>query len=79
MADDLDPTPPPGEGPRQPGLPGVLLAAGLAVAAVLGAAVVTALLPREGQDVVFHTPLLIAVLIGGTALVLLRILRAPGR
>jgi hypothetical protein len=45
---------------------------------VLVAAGVTALLPREGQDVVFHTPLLILVLVGGTAFVLWRILRTPG-
>ncbi len=69
----------PGDAPRQPDIPGVLLTAALAVAVVLGAAILTAFLPPEGQDVVFHTPLLIGVLIGGTALVLLRILRAPGR
>jgi len=62
----------------QPGIPGVLLAAGAAGAVVVGAAFLTALLPREGQDIVFHTPLLIAVLIGGTALVLWRILRSTG-
>ena len=45
---------------------------------VLVAAGVTALLPRDGQAVVFHTPLLIVVLIGGTAFVLWRILRHPG-
>ena len=33
----------------------------------------------EGQGVVFHTPLLIVVLIGGTAFVLWRILRSPAR
>ena len=38
----------------------------------------TALLPREGQAVVFHTPLLIVVLVVGTALVLWRILRSSG-
>ena len=47
------------------------------VAIVLAAAAVTALLPGEGQGIVFHTPLLIAVLLGGTAFVLWRILRAP--
>lgn len=79
MAEPRGPAGVPGDAPRQPGIPGVLLAAALAVAAVLGAAVLTAFLPREGQDIVFHTPLLIGVLIGGTALVLLRILRTPGR
>ena len=51
--------------------------AAVAVAVVLLAAGITAVLPREGQAVVFHTPLLIAVLVGGTAFVLWRILRAP--
>ena len=45
---------------------------------MLVAAGVTALLPRDGQAVVFHTPLLIVVLIVGTGLVLWRILRHPG-
>jgi FtsH-binding integral membrane protein len=56
---------------RQPGLREVALVAAAVVAAV------TAVLPREGQAVVFQTPLLIAVLIAGTAIVLWRILRAP--
>ena len=63
---------------RQPGLREVLLLAAAVVAIVLAAAGVTALLPREGQGVVFHTPLLILVLIGGTAIVLWRILRSQG-
>ena len=63
---------------RQPGLREVLLVAAAVIAAVLVAAGVTALLPSEGQGVVFHTPLLILVLIAGTALVLWRILRSPG-
>ena len=62
---------------RQPGIREVLLIAAVAVAVVLFAAGLTALLPREGQDVVFHTPLLIAVLVLGTAFVLWRILRPP--
>ncbi len=62
---------------RQPGLREVVLVAAAVVATVLVAAAVTALLPREGQAVVFQTPLLIAVLIAGTAVVLWRILRAP--
>jgi hypothetical protein len=62
---------------RQPGIRDVLLVAAVAVAVVLLAAGITAVLPREGQAVVFHTPLLIAVLVGGTAFVLWRILRAP--
>ena len=63
---------------RQPGLRDVLLLAVAVVAIVLVAAGVTALLPTEGQGVVFHTPLLILVLIGGTGLVLWRILRSSG-
>jgi FtsH-binding integral membrane protein len=63
---------------RQPGLREVVLVGLAVILTVLVAAGATALLPREGQDVVFHTPLLILVLIVGTALVLWRILRAPG-
>ena len=62
---------------RQPGIRDVLLVAAVAVAVVLLAAGITAVLPREGQAVVFHTPLLIGVLVFGTAYVLWRILRAP--
>ena len=63
---------------RQPDLREVLLLAAAVVVTVLVAAGVTALLPSEGQGIVFHTPLLILVLIGGTALVLWRILRSSG-
>jgi hypothetical protein len=56
----------------------VLLVAAAVIITVLAAAWVTALLPAEGQGVVFHTPLLILVLVGGTALVLWRILRSSG-
>ena len=63
---------------RQPGIREVALVAIAVVVTVLVAAGVTALLPRDGQAVVFHTPLLIVVLIGGTAFVLWRILRHPG-
>jgi len=61
----------------QPGVRRVLLVAAAAVAVVLGAAVLTALLPAGAQSIVFGTPLLIGVLIVGTAAVLWRILRAP--
>ena len=63
---------------RQPGIREVLLVAAAVVLIVLVAAGATALLPREGQELVFHTPLLIVVLIGGTAVVLWRILRSSG-
>ena len=60
---------------RAIGLRDVLLAAGLSVVVVFGAAVLTSLLPPEGQAVVFRTPLLIVVLLVGTAAALWRIAR----
>ncbi len=51
----------------------VLIVAVVAVVAVLGAAILTAVLPNDLQRVVFHTPLLIGVLIVGTGFVLWRI------
>jgi FtsH-binding integral membrane protein len=63
---------------RQPGLREVLLVAAAVVLVVMLAAGVTAVLPGDGQAVVFQTPLLIVVLIVGTGLVLWRILRRPG-
>lgn len=62
---------------RQPGVREVLLVAAVAVIVVLAAAALTAVLPTGVQAVVFHTPLLILVLLGGTAFVLWRILHAP--
>lgn len=70
------PAPTPVHG-RQPGLREVLLITAAVVLTVLVAAGVTGFLPREGQAVVFDTPLLIFVLIFGTAIVLWRILRSP--
>jgi hypothetical protein len=63
---------------RQPGILAVLLVATAAVLVVMAAAGLTALLPAGGQDLVFHTPLLILILIVGTGVVLWRILRRPG-
>jgi hypothetical protein len=63
---------------RSPGLREALLVGELVVVVVLLAGVVTYLLPADARDVVLRTPLLIAVLIGGTAGVLWRISR-PGR
>lgn len=63
---------------RQPGVREVLIVGAAAVALVLAAAAATAILPGDLQGIVFHTPLLIAVLVTGTAFVLWRILRAPG-
>ena len=62
----------------EPGVREALVVGAAAVAIVALAVVVTALLPPEARDVVFRTPLLILVLIVGTAGVLWRITR-PGR
>jgi FtsH-binding integral membrane protein len=51
----------------------VLTVAAVAVGLVLGAAILTSVLPVEAQRLIFHTPLLIALLVLGTALVLWRI------
>jgi uncharacterized membrane protein len=51
----------------------VLIVGAVAVAVVLGAAILTSVLPTDAQRVIFHTPLLIAVLILGTGFVLWRI------
>ena len=64
-------------GTRSLGLREALLVGGLTVLVVLGAAVLTFLLPAGVGDIVFKTPLLILVLIVGTAAVLWRITR-PG-
>ena len=53
----------------------VLGAAAVSLVVVLGAAVATSLLPPEGQAIVFRTPLLIVVLLVGTAVALWRISR----
>ncbi|MEP6638934.1 MAG: hypothetical protein ABJC39_06240 [Chloroflexota bacterium] len=60
---------------RQPGWREALLVALVAVVVVLGAAVLTSFLPTDLQQVVFHTPLAIAVLIVGTGWLLWRISR----
>jgi hypothetical protein len=63
--------------PRQAGWREVLLVAVLVVGVVLGAALLTSVLPPELQRLVFHTPLAILVLVGGTAWLLWRIARRP--
>jgi FtsH-binding integral membrane protein len=60
---------------RSVGLREVLLVAGLSVAVVLGAAIATSFLPKALQEVVFRSPLLIVVLIIGTAALLWGIAR----
>ena len=62
---------------RQPGWREVLIVAAVAVAVVLGAAILTSALPTGIQEVVFHTPLAIVVLVVGTAWLLWRISRRP--
>lgn len=61
----------------QPGWRQVALVAFAVVAVVIGAAVVTSVLPLPVQQAIFHGPVLIGVLIVGTAWVLWRI--AHGR
>jgi heme A synthase len=63
---------------REPGWREVIAVAGLLVAAVLGAAILTSVLPTPVQELVFHTPLAIVVLIAGTAWLLWRISRRTG-
>ncbi len=58
---------------RDAGWREVLAVAAMAAAVVLGAAILTAVLPPDVQRVVFHTPLLIGVLVLGTGFVLWRI------
>jgi hypothetical protein len=65
-------------GGRALGLREALLVGELVVVVVLLAGVVTYLLPGDARDVVLRTPLLIVVLIGGTAGVLWRISRPAG-
>lgn len=63
----------------QPGWGQVMVVAGVVVVAVLGAAAVTSLLPTEVQRLIFHGPVLIGVLVVGTAWVLWRVSRGrPG-
>jgi len=61
----------------QPGWRQVLMVAGAAVVVVLGAAILTSVLPTGAQEIVFHTPLTIIVLIVGTGWLLWRISRRP--
>jgi heme A synthase len=61
----------------QPGWREVLIVAAVAVGIVLGLAVLTSILPTSLQEIVFHTPLAILVLIVGTGWLLWRIARQP--
>jgi hypothetical protein len=68
MAEPVAPRP-------QPGWPQVALVAASVVIVVLGAALITGFLPDDLQRAIFHGPVLIGVLIVGTAWVLWRISR----
>lgn len=59
------------------GLRQVILVAVAVVGIVLGLAFATSLLPADAQRIVFRTPLLIAILVVGTAIVLVRLVRRP--
>jgi uncharacterized membrane protein len=65
------------EAPPQPGWRQVGLVALAVVSIVLGAAVLTSVLPTPIQQAIFHGPVLIGVLIVGTAWMLWRV--AHGR
>jgi hypothetical protein len=60
---------------RRPGLREVLLVGAIVVGAVAVAVIVTSIMPPDAQYIVLRTPLLILVLILGTAGVLWRITR----
>jgi heme A synthase len=62
---------------RTPGWREVLIVGAIVVVVVLGLAVATSLLPVGLQDVVFHTPLTIVVLVVGTVGLLAWIARRP--
>jgi len=62
---------------RQVGWREVLAVSAVVVGVVLGAAVLTSLLPDAVQALVFHTPLAIVVLVAGTAWLLWRLARRP--
>ena len=57
----------------QAGARDVVIVAAVAVGAVLGAAILTSILPDGVQRFLFHEPVTIAVLIVGTAFVLWRV------
>jgi uncharacterized membrane protein len=63
------------EARRQPGWREVIVVAVAVVAVVLGAAIVTSVLPTPIQNAIFHGPVLIVVLVVGTAWLLWRISR----
>ena len=77
MAEPAEPPEPPEppEPGRQAGWLQVLVVACVVVLVVLGAAAATSLLPTDAQRLIFRGPLMIGVLIAGTAWLLWRISR----
>jgi hypothetical protein len=65
-------------GDRQPGFVEVLLVGAAVVAVVAAAVLLTVLLPDDVEQFVYETPLAIAVLVAGTAAVLLFVSRRQG-
>lgn len=65
----------PGTPERQPGWREVLIVAACVVAVVLVLGPLTSLMPTQVQAIVFHTPLMIFVLIGLTGFWLWRVSR----
>ncbi len=65
------------EGVRAFGWREAILVGAIVAGVVLGLAVGTSLLPADAQRLVFRTPLLIVILVAGTALVLFRLVRRP--
>lgn len=55
----------------------VVLVSVAVVGVVFGLAIATSLLPTDIQGIVLRTPLLITVLVVGTAIVLIRLVRRP--
>lgn len=74
MADGSGPTPAPGAA-HQPDATEVMLVAIAVVAVVLGASVVTGILPTPIQQAILRGPVLIAFLVVGTGWLLWRISR----
>lgn len=75
MVEPVEPATPASQPGSQPGWGQVLVVAAVVVLVVLGAAAATSLLPTEVQRVIFRGPLMIGVLIVGTAWLLWRISR----
>lgn len=76
---ERDNVPGPAEPGRSAGWREVLLVAAVVVGAVFAFQVITSLLPGSFQDIVFHSPLAIVVLVVGTVGLLLVTARRQSR